>query len=91
MSAGDRRPVTLDPVSRVTVHLFLVQLSVCLALAAAAPGSFPHSLAAALAVMALLQAGAASHSAPRAGNGGLTEWDGITWLIATACLALALA
>jgi len=83
--------MTLDPVSRVTIHLFLLQLSLGLALAAAAPGSFPHGLAAALAVMASVQAGAAVHSPPRPGSDGLTEWDGITWLIAAACLALAAA
>jgi len=91
MPAGDRKLAALDPVSRVTLHLFLAQLAIALAITAALPAPFPASFAAALAVIALMQAGAATHSAPGTGTGSLTEWDAVAWLLATASLALAAA
>jgi len=82
---------TLDPASRVTLHLFLAQLALSMALAALLPVPFATGLGANLGMTALLQAGAWAHAAPGPGAASLCEIDGIAWLLAAACLALSFA
>jgi len=76
----------LDVVSRVTVHLFVMQVMLAAVFAYLSLDGFQESFAVMLTAFAGIQALFAFTAAPTPSRQALTEWDGVSWL---ACLALA--
>ena len=71
----------LDVVSKVTIHLFVMQVALAALMASLSPAEFTQSFAVILAGFAVIQtfvAAAAASSAPT--RHALTEWDGVSWL-----------
>ena len=77
-----------DVVSKVTIHLFLIQVAVAMIVASLSPGGFPLSFALTLSFFAAVQTLLAIGATPCPTQRALTEWDGISWLVflAMACV-----
>ena len=81
----------LDIVSRVTVHIFIIELVTATVLGASNPTGFLSGFTSTLVMMAVLQALLALVSRRRPPAGSLHEWDGVAWLllVASGCHVLA--
>ncbi|MDQ0396480.1 hypothetical protein [Labrys monachus] len=77
----------LDLVSRVTVHIFIGQLTIAAIMAASSPKGFMPTFSVLLAFFAFIQVLLALSGGRRPPAGSLTEWDGVSWLllVATGC------
>lgn len=71
----------LDIVSKVTIHLFVMQVVLAVVLASLSPAAFPQSFARVLAGFAAIQTLFAATAAPVPSRHALTEWDGVSWLV----------
>ncbi|WP_448950714.1 hypothetical protein [Labrys neptuniae] len=74
----------LDLVSRVTIHVFVVETIFAVLLAAAGPKAFASTFAVLLLFLAVLQTMGALGAHRRAPSSSLTEWDGVSWLLLVA-------
>ncbi|WP_413989912.1 hypothetical protein ACMDCR_28935 [Labrys okinawensis] len=81
----------LDLVSRVTVHIFIVELVSAAFLAASSPTGFLSGFTSTLVMIAVLQALLALAARRRPPAASLHEWDGVAWLllVASGCHLLA--
>ena len=71
----------LDVVSKVTIHLFAMQLVLAAVMASMSPAEFTQSFALILAGFAVIQTLLAATTAPSPTRHALTEWDGVSWLV----------
>ena len=71
----------LDVVSKVTIHLFAMQVVLAAVMASLSPAEFTQSFALILAGLAVIQTLFAATAAPAPVRNSLTEWDGVSWLV----------